>query len=102
MSIFSIFNFKSKFTSVFTKENISLLFEKIKEQIARYVSESDLMGAEKKAKVDSYIQAYIKGHFVSDNTIVQFCIDKLIEYTPVITQFVYNFLKSKVDGLTLA
>lgn len=95
----SIFTFKKETIKVFCKENIGLLCEEIKKQIIERVNEQ-ITGAEKKAKVDAYIIDFIEAKFHSENVIVQFVIDKLVEAVPMLTQFVYDYLKKHISGLT--
>jgi len=103
MGLLSIINLKKdfvKFKELFSTENITKLKTYINQQIVSYVDSSDLLGAEKKAKVDEAVVTYIKNNFKSSNSIITVCVNLLLQYEPVLTQFIYNDLKSYVAGLT--
>lgn len=99
MSIFSFFNIKSKLKEAFSSEKISSLLELIKTEIIEQVK-SELDGEEKKTIVDNAVIAFIKENFTTNNVFVNVIINALIDYIPTITQYIYNYLKKYVDGLT--
>ena len=97
-----IFKFieKSVFKT-FSKENVFNLFEIIKNKIieqARY----ELAGTEKKTNVDNAVIGFIKTNMKTANPIVNVLINILVEYIPILTQCIYEYLKKYVDGLTEA
>ncbi len=102
MNILSYFDFRNKFKSIFTRDNINKLKNKIKEEIIYYVRNKDLLGPQKKELVVGAIQKYISITFVSSNFIVSFFIKILIANTSTIVQIIYELLKDYIDGLTLS
>ena len=102
MNIFSIFTFKKGFKELFSKENLSDLFNYAKTQILHYVNKSDLLGYEKKKKVDEAVLSYIDMKFTSSNCFVKFVINLIKAVVPTITQFIYDNLKSYIEGFTEA
>lgn len=100
-SIGSIFTLERSSKKFFSKENILSFLNFIEAQIIDYVSKEDLLGAEKKAKVDKACIEYICDHFETDNAILEFCIEHLLlPVVPIVTQFIYDCLKETVQGLT--
>ena len=99
MSIFSFFNIKSKLKEAFSSEKISALLELIKTEIIEQVK-SELDGEEKKTLVDNAVITFIKENFTTTNVFVNIIINTLIDYIPTITQYIYDYLKKYVDGLT--
>jgi hypothetical protein len=99
MSIFSLINFKKDFKTVFSEVRISKLLTYIKVQIISQVK-SGLSGDEKKAKVDNAVIEFINSNLLTKNKLVNTLINILIGYVPVITQYIYEYLKRYVDGLT--
>lgn len=97
--ISSIFTFKSNAKKVFNKQNATNLLNYIKNQIIYHVK-SELSNESKKANVDAFVINYIRKTFISKNIIVEFFVNQLIELVPIITQLVFNMLKSRVNGLT--
>ena len=99
MSIFDIFSFKKEATKVFTKENFSAVLEKAREEIIKQVN-SSLLGSEKKALVDNAVIAKIREfRSTCKNKLVLWVVDELIKLIPTVTQFIYDFLKEKVENL---
>lgn len=95
----SIFSFKKEAAIVFTKNNISKVFEVAKNEIIKKVN-AELSNEQKKQAVDEAVIVFIDSHFKSDNTIVNFILEKFIEIVPTITQAIFDFLKDRIDGLT--
>lgn len=99
MSIFDVFSFKKEATKVFTKENFSAVLEKAREEIIKQVN-SSLLGSEKKALVDNAVIAKIREfRSTCKNKLVLWVVDELIKLIPTVTQFIYDFLKEKVENL---
>ena len=100
INIFDLFNFKKKFSEVFTKENYSFLRAVIKEEIKKQAKEKAKKGAEKMGAVVAEAIAYINKYMHSDNKLVQWVIDHvLITGIRVLTQSIYDDLKEVVEGL---
>lgn len=97
--ILSIFTFKKNFEAIFNNEQIKNFFEKAKELIIQVKAYKELSGEEKKARVDSYLEDYIIDNFETDNAILEWLIDRVIEFLPTITQIIYDFLKEKIKEL---
>lgn len=100
MSFLSLINLKKDIKKVFTADNFTKLKVFIEKQIVSYVDNNELLGAEKKAKVDDAVVSYIKEHFNSSNTIVKLLVNLLVSYEPQISQYVYDLLKTYINGLT--
>ena len=99
MSVFSFFNIKAKVKEVLSNEKLSQLFDFIKSKIIEQ-AQTQFEGAEKKANVDNAVITFIKTKIVSSNPVVSILINILIDYVPVFTQCIYDYLKKYVDGLT--
>ena len=85
----------------FSKEGLQAFLEFAKDTIIKYVEKQDLLGPEKKARVDEMCTKYAQEHFKSDNELLQDLIDKvLIPFIPIVTQFIYDCLKKFVKDLT--
>lgn len=82
-----------------SKENISRVFEYIKSQIIEQAKE-ELAGSEKKLNVDKAVVAFIKATFISRNPLVNTLISIVIDYVPVLTQCIYDYLKKYLDTLS--
>ena len=86
---------------------IKEFIQNISKETARYIEKyeqiKDLSGEQKKARVDGVITEYIETTIdkIGLNFIIKFIIKKLlIENIPVITQCIFDLIKSKVDGIT--
>lgn len=101
MSIFSNFNIKSKIKEVCSKETVKNVFDYCKSKIIEQ-AETSFAGTEKKTNVDNAVIAFIKANIVSNNPLVNTLISILIEYVPVLTQCIYEYLKHYAEGLTEA
>ncbi|MCM1265258.1 MAG: hypothetical protein NC200_03580 [Candidatus Gastranaerophilales bacterium] len=99
MSIFSFFNIKARMKEVFSQATIKKLLEYAKNKIIEQ-AKTKLSGPEKKSNVDNAVITFIKMNFVSKNTIINMLINILIDYVPVFTQCIYDYLKKYVDGIT--
>ena len=84
------------------KEFIENFTQKTKENIAK-LAETKLTGAEKKAKLDEkmtkWAEELLKGakmNVLLKNAVKQFVIANI----PVITQAVFDLLKTKIQGIT--
>ena len=75
------------------------MIEYAKRQIIIQI-DSELNNQQKKNKVDMYVKLYILNNFKSTNKIVAFLVNLLIENVPVITQYLFDLLKARIDGLT--
>lgn len=100
MNILNIFTFKKDFKEFFSKETIADLFDYAKEQIIHYIEKSDLFGFEKKQRVDEAVILYIDMRFNSKNSIVRFVTELIKSIIPAVTQSIYDYLKSYIEGLT--
>ena len=84
---------------IISKENISKVFEYIKSQIVEQAKEQ-LSGSEKKSNVDKAVVTFIKASFISRNPLINTLISIVIEYVPVLTQCIYDYLKKYLDTLS--
>ena len=101
MNIFGIFTLGKNLKEVFSKENIISFFEFIQSKIVEYVEAKDLLGPEKKAKVDEQCISWMKEHFKGKNSIIDWIVDHILaEILPAVTQIIYDCLKRYVLGLT--
>lgn len=85
------------------KEFIQNLVEESKTCIAKYEQFKELSGKQKKARVDEVITDYIELTIdnIGLNFITKFIVKKLlVDNVPVITQAIFDLIKSKVDGIT--
>ena len=82
-----------------TKEKVSVFFDFMKDKIIEQ-ARAELTGAEKKAEVDKAVISFVESRILTRNPIIKTLITILIEYIPVLTQCVYEYLKKYVDGLT--
>ena len=99
--ILSVFTLGGNLQKVFSKENIKDFLNYMKDRIIDYVEEKDLLGEQKKAKVDELCIKWAQEHFASKNKIIQWIVDNLIiPAIPTITQLIYDCLKRFVNGLT--
>lgn len=101
MNIFSIFTLPKNLLKAFSKENIQNFLDFAASKIIEHVQKSDMLGIEKKAKVDIACIEWIKEHININHSIVLWIRDNLIiPNVSVVTQGIYNFLKAYIDGLT--
>ena len=63
-------------------------------------AKTELSGSEKKVNVDEAVTAFVKQNIKTENPIIGMLINILIEYIPVITQCIYEYLRKYIDGLT--
>ena len=63
-------------------------------------AKTELSGSDKKANVDSAVINFIKMNIKNENPLICMLINILLEYVPVFTQCIYEYLKKYVDGLT--
>ena len=85
------------------KEFIQNITKETVHYIEKYEQIKDLNGKQKKARVDEVITEYIEVTIdkIGLNFIIKFIVKKLlIENIPVITQCIFDLIKSKVDGIT--
>jgi len=97
--LLSIFTFKKELKKVFSPENIEELKNLIVRSIASYVN-VNLLGADKKEKVVRIALAFVSAKMQTDNGIVKFFVQLLIQFVPNIVQYLYDALKACVVGLT--
>ncbi len=90
---------KNSVLNTFSKENMVSLFDIIKNKIIEQ-AKSELSGSDKKYNVDMAVITFIKTNMKTPNPIANTLINILIEYVPVLTQCVYEYLRKYVDGLT--
>lgn len=83
----------------FPYEKISKLLDLIKSEIINQVKK-ELDGSEKKSNVDKAVIFFVKTNFTSSNIFINAVINILIDYIPIFTQHIYDYLKKRVDGLT--
>lgn len=100
MNILNIFTFKKDFSKSFSIESVKDLFNYAKSQILKFKELSHLKGIEKKNYVDKAVLAFIDTKFTAKNRIVQVAVDILKACVPIVTQFVYDCLKARIEGLT--
>lgn len=96
-----LFDFKSVTKKIFTKENFEEICNFAKNQIVIFVGKNDLLGEEKKKRVDEKVIALLKEKLHSQNGFVNFLVNLLIAIVPAVTQFIYDTLKARVEGLTV-
>lgn len=98
----AIFGFlKRSVLKTFSKDNVLVLLDTIKSKIIEQ-AKSEILGSDKKKNVDTAVIDFIKTNMKTSNPIVNTLINVLIEYVPILTQCVYEYLKKYVDGLTEA
>lgn len=103
MNILSIFTLKKDAKLAFSKDSIVSLLKLAQEEIIKMVDKKNLLGSEKKAKVDEVIIDFINNHWVGINSALDWLIKYiLIPAIPSITQFIYDALVKNVKGLTEA
>lgn len=101
MNFLKLFTPKN-FNEIFSKENFTDLVNYAKSQIVAYVNKNDLLGSEKKQKVDDAVTFYVDLKFNnSRNAVVKMIVGLLKSAVPCITQLIYDYLKEVVDGLTV-
>ncbi len=99
MGLFDVFTFKKEAVKVFSKENIVATLNLAKEKIVEKAQEA-IAGNEKKEIVDKIVIDFIKEKAkVTNNKVVLWFVDKVIEIIPSITQTVYDFLKERIENL---
>lgn len=81
------------------ENTFSLVLELIKNKIIEQ-AKIELNGTEKKHNVDSAVIEFIRTTIICKNPIVNTLINILTDYIPVLTQYIYEYLKKYVDGLT--
>lgn len=85
------------------KNFIQNVFEQTKTYIEKYEQYKDLTGEEKKARVDEIITEYIQATIdnIGLNFFAKFIIKKLLlENIPIITQCIFDLIKTKIGGIT--
>ena len=85
------------------KDFIQEFTQNTKGYIEKYEQYKDLTGEQKKARVDSLIYKYVDGVIdnIGLNFIFKFVIKKLLlENIPILTQLIFDLIKTKVDGIT--
>lgn len=100
MNILKLFTPKN-FKEIFSQENLTDVVDYAKSQIITYVNKNDLLGREKKQKVDDAVTMYVDLKFNSNNGLVKLVAGLLKSAVPCITQLIYDYLKEVVDGLTV-
>ena len=99
MGLFDVFTFKKEAVKVFSKENILHVLNLTKEKIIEQI-QNNIPGIEKKEQVDKIVIEFIRERAkVTNNKVVLWFVDRLIEIIPSITQKVYDFLKEKIENL---
>lgn len=100
----SVFTFKKDFQTVFTNEKVKEFFKIARDLIIKYRDFKELSGEEKKKRVDEFLTNWLFENVVSktDNAIICWLLGILIYNVPTITQFVYDFLKDNIEGITKA
>jgi len=98
MSILSCLNIKTKIKEALSEEKVSSLLDFIKSKIIEQ-AQTELAGKEKKTNVDNAVIAFIKTNIVTTNPFISMLINILIDYVPVFTQCIYDYLKKYTDGL---
>jgi hypothetical protein len=85
--------------NIFTSDVVKNIFEYMKLKIVEQVKNS-ISGEEKKRNVDIAVTEFIKANIKSKNPVSQVLINIIVEYVPILTQYVYEYLKKRIDGLT--
>ena len=99
MGLFDVFSFKKEAQKVFTKENFNIVLKTAREAIISFVGK-EMLGEDKKKRVDEIVVVKIIELTANvKNGLVLWVIDKIIDLVPTVTQFVYDFLKEKVENL---
>ena len=99
MGLFDIFTFKKDGKKVFCRETFSEILKVARDAIIAMAKEN-IPGIEKKEKVDLIVVAKILELTVNvKNGLVLWVINRIIDFIPVITQLIYNFLKEKIENL---
>lgn len=82
-----------------SKAGVATIFDFMKTKIIEQVK-TELSGSDKKKNVDKSVVAFITATMRTSNPITKALINILIDYVPVITQCIYDYLSKYVDGLT--
>ena len=99
MGLFDIFTFRKDADKIFSSENISGLFDLVKDKIIEQIDKK-IKGDEKKATVDYFVVNYIREKVKGcTNKYVLWVVSIIIAEVPKITQIMYNFLKAKIENL---
>ena len=99
MILFDIFNFKEKFTELFSPENMAILKAYIKEQIIAQIKKN-IPGQEKMDAVVDAVTAFIQKHLTSKNGLVQWIVNNIvIKNIRPLCQTIYDDLKAIIEGL---
>lgn len=96
----NILTFKTKFAEVITSEKVKECLEAGTKLIEKYNEVHELTNEEKKRKVDCHLYDYINEHLHSDNGLVQWIINRILDAIPFITQFIYDLIKKNIKGIT--
>ena len=101
MNIFSIFTAKKNASSLFSVENIENFLNFAQSSIKSAQRFKNLSGEEKKRKVDDACAAWIEENFKTNNAFLAWAVETiLVPAIPTVTQCIYNFIKSNVQGIT--
>ena len=100
----SVFTFKRDFQNVFTNEKVKEFFKIARDLIIKYRDFKELSGEEKKKRVDEFLTNWLFENVATktDNAIICWLLGILIYNVPTITQFIYDFLKENIEGITKA
>ena len=99
MGLFDAFSFKKDGKKVFCREAFSEILKVARDAIIAMAKEN-IPGIEKKEKVDLIVVAKILELTVNvKNGLVLWVINRIIDFIPVITQLIYDFLKEKIENL---
>ena len=99
MGLFDAFSFKKDGKKVFCRETFSEILKVARDAIIAMAKEN-IPGIEKKEKVDLIVVTKILELTVNvKNGLVLWVINRIIDFIPVITQLIYNFLKEKIENL---
>ena len=82
-----------------SKKSIISVFDFIKNKIIEQVK-TELSGEEKKQIVDNAVISFVSKNIKSANPINVALVNILIDYIPILTQCIYDYLSKHVDGLT--
>ena len=97
MIIFDALTFTKEAAYLFTTGNVAIILEKAREEIINQ-AKKEISGHEKKSFVDSAVIFQIREfRNTCHNKLVLWVIDQIIKVIPTMTQFVYDFLKEKID-----
>ena len=98
-TIKSILTLKKELKENLSNDAIDGVLEVAKTSIINQINKN-ISGEEKKKAVDDCVINLIKGTIRTDNKIILELAKILCNYVPLITQWMFDLLQAKIDGLT--